>query len=565
MRTIVFRACIIAVAVGCGTPVFVSAQTLFPITRSLQLQATAAQQPTPGTPAAAQAAQPPAPVRRLSADDAVKLAVENNLGLQIARVNPQIQDLNVLLARAGWTPTFNTALQSNSNEAPNSNFLAGAQGLRTSTDQFASNVGIKQALPWGGNYEVGWDSSRQVSNSSFATFSPSLRSSMSLSYAQPLLRNWRIDNTRQQVLVSAKNREMADVDLRQTLASTIRTVRNAYWDLAYAVASLAVQQQSLELAQESLRNTRARVEIGTTPPIDIVEAESEVATREEAVIVAQAQIETSEDTLRALVFNPSMPDFWTIHIEPTELPDFKIDKVDTDAAVRTALDHRTDLINSRKSLEVTDINMRFYRNQSLPDVTANVNYGLQGLGGTFLQRGPGPFGPGTGDVLSESQRSFGTVLGDLFHNTYPSWTAAVNVSYPIGTSQADANLARTKLQRAQAETQLRNQELQVATQVRQAARQVQTNQQRVQTTQASRQLATRKLEAEQRKFTAGTSTSFLVFQAQRDLAQARNNELRAILDYARSVVDLETVQEVPVGGGAAVSAVQAQQVINNSN
>ncbi|HKE82636.1 MAG TPA: TolC family protein [Vicinamibacterales bacterium] len=565
MRTIVFRACIIAVAVSSGTPVFVSAQTLFPITRSLQLQATAAQQPTPGTPATAQAAQPPAPVRRLSADDAVKLAVENNLGLQIARVNPQIQDLNLVLARSGWTPTFTSTLQSNSNTAPNQNIFAGGQGLQTTTDQFASNVGIRQAMRWGGTYEVGWDSSRLSSNSVFSTFSPQLRTSMSLAYTQPLLRNWSIDNTRQQVLVSAKNREMADVDLRQTLASTIRTVRNAYWDLAYAVASLTVQQQSLELAQESLRNTRARVEIGTTPPIDIVEAESEVATRQEAVIVAQAQIETSEDTLRALVFNPSMPDFWTIHIEPTELPDFKVDKVDTDGAVRTALDHRTDLINSRKSLEVTDINIRYYRNQSMPDVTADFNYGLQGLGGTFLQRGaPGPTNP-FGEVIGQSQRGFSTVLGDLFHNTYPSWTAAVNVSYPIGTSQADANLARTKLQRAQEETQLRNQELQVATQVRQAARQVQTNQQRVQTTQASRELAARKLEAEQRKFTAGTSTSFQVFQAQRDLAQARNNELRAILDYARSVVDLETVQEVPVGGGAAVSAVQAQQVINNSN
>jgi outer membrane protein TolC len=177
------------------------------------------------------------------------------------------------------------------------------------------------------------------------------------------------------------------------------------------------------------------------------------------------------------------------------------------------------------------------RNQTLPDVTANFNYGLQGLGGTQLQRGLGPFGPGTGDVIGQSQRGYTSVLGDLFRNTYPSWTASLNISYPIGMSQAEASLARVRLQRNQSETQIKNQELQVVTQVRQAARQVQTNQQRVQTTQVSRQLAERRLEAEQRKFTAGTSTSFVVFQAQRDLAQARNNELRAILDYARSAVD----------------------------
>jgi outer membrane protein TolC len=127
---------------------------------------------------------------------------------------------------------------------------------------------------------------------------------------------------------------------------------------------------------------------------------------------------------------------------------------------------------------------------------------------------------------------------------------SLNVGYPIGTTQAEANLARSRLQNNQAATRLKNQQLQVTTQVRLQARNVQTNQQRVQSTRASRQLAERRLEAEQRKFQAGTSTSFLVFQAQRDLSQARNNELRAILDYYQSVVDFETVQEVPLGGGA---------------
>jgi HAE1 family hydrophobic/amphiphilic exporter-1 len=335
------------------------------------------------------------------------------------------------------------------------------------------------------------------------------------------------------------------------MATTTRTVRNAYWNLAYAVASLAVQQQSLDLAQQSLRDTRARVEIGTTPPIDIVEAESEVAAREEAVIVAQANIASTEDTLRALVFDPSMPDFWTIRIEPTELPPFQPIVVDVDTAVRNALDRRTDLEQTRKSLEATDVNIRFYRNQTLPDVSANVNYGLQGLGGTQLVRGASPIPGVPGPVTGEAQKSYTSVLRDLLANDFPSWTAALTISYPIGTSSADANLARTRLQQSQAQTRLRNQQLQVATQVRQAARDVQTDQQRVQSTRASRQLAERRLEAEQRKFQAGTSTSFLVFQAQRDLSQARNNELRAILDYNQSVVDFETVQDVPLGGGSA--------------
>jgi outer membrane protein TolC len=226
--------------------------------------------------------------------------------------------------------------------------------------------------------------------------------------------------------------------------------------------------------------------------------------------------------------------------------------VDVNAAVKNALSRRTDLEQSRKSIEADDINIRFYRNQSLPDVNASINYGLQGLGGTQLTRGNGPFGPGTGDVLSSSQRGFGTVLSDLFQNTYPNWTAQLTIGYPIGTSASEANLARVQLERTQAQTRLREQELQITTQVRVAARDVLTNQQRVESSRSARQLADRHLEAEQRKFEAGTSTSFLVFQAQRDLSLARNVELQNILNFHRSVVNLETVQEAPLQGGAAV-------------
>jgi len=163
----------------------------------------------------------------------------------------------------------------------------------------------------------------------------------------------------------------------------------------------------------------------------------------------------------------------------------------------------------------------------------------------------------TGAVTGELQRPFTTVLGDIFQNSFPAWTAGLNISYPIGHSQAEAELAKARLQTAQQRAQLRNQQLQVSTQVREAARQVVTNQKRVGSTGAARNLAERRLDAEQRKLAAGTSTNFVVFQTQRDLAVARNNELKAILDFAQSVVDLETVQEVPLtptaGAGAATT------------
>ena len=491
-----------------------------------------------GSPAAAQSAG----VRPLTIEEAVQAALVNNLGIQAARLDPRVEDLGVAQAQAAWFPTVTSTLQAASIDSPSNSFLSGAQGPKTSDDRVTTNIGMGQTLPWGGNYTVGWDGTRSTTTNLFSNFSPQLRSSLALTYRQPLLRGFAIDTTRQQLLVSEKNREIADVALRQAMAVTSRSVRRAYWDLAYAIAALEVQRQSLDLARESLKNTRARIEIGTVPPVDVIEGEAEVALREEGVIVGEAQIATAEDVLRALVYDPAATDFWALRIEPTSQPRFETRLVDVDAVVRAALANRTDLQRSQKNLETADVNIRYFRNQTLPDVTANVDYGLAGLGGSQFVRGAGFPGP----VIGRTERGFGAVLTDLVANDFPSWTASLTVSYPIGPTPQEAGLARARLQYSQSQTQLRNQQLQVATEVREAGRQVLTNQRRVETTRVARQLGERRLEAEERKFAAGTSTSFFVFQAQRDLAQARINELRAILDYSRSVVDLETVQEAPL-------------------
>lgn len=523
-----------------GTPVSVFAQTV----------------PNPQAPGAA--AQAPA-TRRITIDEAVKLALEHNLGVQVARVNPQIQDFSVAQARANWAPTLSSSVATNSStQAPNSVLAGGTDKI--TNEQVSGGFGVTQNLPWGGFYTASWDSFRSSSSNVFTTFDPQLRSNLGLQYVQPLLRNFNIDAIRQQILVGQKNREAAEIDLQQTISTTSRNVRNAYWDLSFAIASLEVQQQSLELARESLRNNRARVEIGTMAPIDIVEAEAEVALREESVILAEASIARAEDALRALIYDPNMPDFWTMRIQPAEMAPYQPVAVNIDEAVRVALDRRTDIRSSRKSIEANDVSIRYFRNQTLPDVNAQVDYGLSGLGGTQFERAPG-FPPGP--ILSQTQRGYGSVLSDLFNNRYPAWTLSLNIGYPIGTSTAEAGLARARLQNSQAQTQLRNQQLVVATQVRDVGRQVQTNQKRVEATRSSRQLAERRLEAEEKKFQAGMSTPFFVFQAQRDLSQARANELRAITDYNRSLVDFETVQEAPLGGGgSAVGTINTGNVGN---
>ena len=490
------------------------------------------------------AATPPAqgPVRRMSIDDAVATAIEQNLDLQVQRINPELQDLSIEQVKTAWSPTFTTSFDLTDQSQPPSSFLSGNTSQIT-TGRSAFDFGLTQATPWyGGTYQALWNNGRTTTNNIFTNFDPQLTASLSLTYSQPLLRNFRIDGTRQQLLISQKNREISDVQLQQSVGVTVRNVRNAYYDLMYAIGNLNVQRQSLGLAQQSLKDNRARVEIGTMAPLDIVQAEAEVATREEAVILAEAAIERAQDTLRTLVYNPSAPDFWQVRIEPTEPVNFQATKVDTDGAIKKALAERTDVTVARKNLENNDVNIRYYKNQMMPALDASLNYGAQAIGGTAFIRGPGFPGP----IIGEAEKSYWSTLGDTFAGDFPSWTFSLNLSYPIGTSTSEAQLARARLQDTQARKQLESLELQVSTQVREYARQVTTNWKRVDATRASRVLAERRLEAEEKKYQAGMTSSFFVLTAQRDLIVARNNELSALVEYAKSVVNYEAVQRTPL-------------------
>ena len=511
----------------------------------------------------AAATQPPPPqqpsesVRRLSIDEAVQLALEQNLGIRIQRIDPQISDVGVMQARSFWAPNLTSSFSRNAQTQQPTNALAGgATNILNANVQTA--LGMNQFLPWGGSYSATWNSSRATSTSNFAGFSPQLGSNLNFQYSQPLLRNFEIDQIRQQVANSKKTRELSDIQLEGVITGTLRGVKNAYWDLVYAINNLKAQQQSLALSQQSLKDNQKRVEIGTMAPIDIVQTQAEVASNEQGVIVADALIKQAQDNLRALILDPGTADFWNIAFDPTDAASFAEQAIDIDAAVRNALDKRSDLRGAKNTLEQSDINIKYYRNQVRPDVNANVQYITTAAGGAQLSQ-VDLAAAAAGAAINRSiigERSFGSVLGDVLQNQYPNWTVGISIGYPLGASTAHANLARVKLQYDEAQIQLKNLQLQIATQVRAAGRNVQTNQKRVQSARASRELQEKKLEAEEKKLAAGMSSTFFVFQAQRDLSIARVVEIQAISDYNKSLVDFEAVQQVPLngGGGGIVTA-----------
>jgi outer membrane protein len=479
---------------------------------------------------------------RLSADEAVRMALENNLGIQAERLSPQINTLNVSQARAAYAPVlFSNFLSRNSTQPPSS-FITGSGSILTN-ESFSQNGGLQQNVPWGGGrYTFSIDGSKVTSSAIDSRYNPQLSSNLSAQYVQPLLRGFKTDSLRQQIETSQNNQVIADIGLREQVTVTTQAVRNAYFDLIGAVEGYKVSLQSLQLAQESLKNNNTKVEVGTLAPIDIIEAEAEVASNEEAVINAEARIKTVEDRLRYLVLNPSQPDFWTVKLEPTDAPALTPIAIDVEGAITNALANRTDIARLKKQLDNVDVGVRFAENQRMPGLDVVANYNVIGYAGTQFVFGEG-FPP---PVVDQSVRSFSSALRDVFGQDFRTWSVALNFSYPLGTSQADAAVASGRLQRQQGAVNLRDLQLQVATAVRDAARQVDTNLKRVEATRKARDRAERRLAAEAKRMTVGLSTTFQLFQAQRDLARQRQQEVNAMIDYNRSIVGFEAIQIAPV-------------------
>jgi outer membrane protein TolC len=478
-------------------------------------------------------------VLRLTREEAVRMAVANNPDLSASRLDPAISQERVNAAKAAYVPTLETGMQRNSQLQPPTSLFFGSEGLETGL--WSATATLFQLMPWGGgNYQIGVDTSRTTTNSLITSLNPSLNARLQLGVSQPLLRDFRIDTTRAQVDIAQRTLSIAETQLEETVVGTEASAERAYWSLVAALAQTDVQQRALDLALELERTNRARVDVGQSPPLDLVAARAEVAQRRENLIVARTRARQAEDLLRTLIVDPARQDFWSVRLEPADRVPPVGPPPNVDVAVRRALAERTDLVRVRREIEISETGISLAKSETRPDLRLEANYLADGAGGTRLLR-TGGF-PGT--VVGSDVTSYSDVLGQVLKFDYPTWTVGMTFSYPLGKSAAEANLARARIEKDQSSARLRSLEFTAVREVREAAWTLEQNQQRIETARLSRELAEQRLDAEQKRFEVGMSTSFLVIQAQRDLAVAGNNELQAFLDYQLAVVAFETAQRI---------------------
>ena len=377
------------------------------------------------------------PARRfdLALDDAVQRALERNLDIAVQRIHPLVQDMQVAAANAAFLPFASSGFGFNQATEPN-RFVFDGGGLRGQpivSDRGSYDLGISQQMKWGGGrYDVTWDTTRSESTNIFSTFNPSFGANMTLQYTQPLLRGFRTDSRRTQLVVSRINRDISDIDLEETVVNTLADVRLAYWDLVYARAAVGVQRQALALAEQLVADNRVRVDVGTMAPIDVVQAQSEAAARRQSLALAVESQRTVELALKELVVGGTSDELWDAEINPTDQPRIEAAPFDLQEAIRGALGRRTDISRARRQLEINEATVDNLRNSTLPALDLVGSYQLSGQGGPRRVPAGNSFEDifgGAGGVLPGGYRD---ALQSIANADYPIWNVELQMTWPLG-------------------------------------------------------------------------------------------------------------------------------------
>jgi outer membrane protein TolC len=329
---------------------------------------------------------------------------------------------------------------------------------------------------------------------------------------------------------------MSNSQLNQALLDTVYSVEEAYWNLVFSIEDLRVKQQSLELARDLLNKNKREVEVGTLAPIEVLSAEAEVATREADILQAEAMVINNNNILKTIINLDSDGDVYLITINPVDLPLNSRTDISLDSALKTAMDNRPDLESLRWEIKNRDVDFVYAKNQLLPILTFDASYWSPGISGTLILYQDN--NPLTDVVIGTIPGGSSVALKDAMKFKYQNWSASLTLTLPVNTIFTRALYAQAKTRLEQTKLRLQNQEQQIFLEVSNSVRAVQTDYKRIEAYKAARELAEKKLEAEEKKLLVGMTTNYLVLQYQRDLENSRSAELRAIIDYNLSIARL---------------------------
>jgi outer membrane protein len=535
----------------------------------------------------------------LSLQDAIALALENSMDIVVQRYNPWMADAGVLKARAGGTsygtpaatfagstanvpflnydPLLTQLIAYDDRDTPiNNPFISGtgATGSGRQTPQVfplfshsaTYNTQYQQSFDTGTSLSVAWDNNR-ASSTAANFFNPFVQSSLVVGVQQQLLAGAGRFINRRNIIIAENNRKIADLAFAQQAITTVTSTVNAYWELVFARANVLVEEQAVKVSEKLYNDNKKQLEIGTMAPLDVTRAESEFATDRQNLIVAQTTRLQDELVLKNFISkDPLASNLIDVEIIPTDKPDSpaSIQSTNFEDAIKEAFSKRPDLQEQYVNLRNADVDVRATKNALLPTATLSAQYGSFGLAGNATLLSPitytGPstvpifdqngnpvlvngvpifVGTGTQSVVTKTQAGFGTAQSSIFHNNFPDYNVALNLSIPLRNRAAQADNLHAQLVRRQLEAQVQQVKNTALLDVRNTTIALEQGRAQVEAASKARELQQQTFDAEQKKYQLGASTVYNVILTQRDLITAQGTELRALANLAEAKANYE--------------------------
>jgi len=441
----------------------------------------------------------------LSLEQAIDTALKNNLGVQLQSYDYRILGENALAQYGLFDWDSSATLSKSKTEQATADVTQSS-----SSESEMANLGVTHLFSTGANLQIGFNNARQTQNAETVLIPTFYSSSFGARLTQPLLRDFGVDTTRRGINIAKNNLGISQQAFRTVLLETINSVEDAYYTVVYDRLNLEVMRQSLDLAKEQERITQIRIDVGADAPLDILEPQVSITEREQDVLLAEAALLQSQDTLRRLINLPI--EEWDREIVPTASLDYAEPSIDTNAAIDAALKQRPELIQARLTQANQQINQNFARNQVLPTLDLSAGYRYSGL-----------------------DENYSDAISQITGFDFPAWDVQLQFGLPILNTQARANARSAPLELERAYTSEAQTRQQIIVEVRQAIRDIDTSYKGIVVTKARRDVAEKNLDAERKRFDNGMSTNFDVLRIQNSVASARSAEIRALTSYKRSV------------------------------
>ncbi len=503
----------------------------------------------------------------MTLEEAITLALQNNNDIDSSKINVQIAEFNLKGARGVYDPQLIGESYYERRTTPTASTIggAGASGSVTQSD-FRTNFGASGFSPFaGGSYTADFSSARTTTNNQNALLNPQFPGALNLTYIQPLWRGLRFDINRRNIEIAKKNLSLTDAQFRQRAIEVIAQVEQAYWNLVFALRNLQVQIDAVKQARTQLESNQRLVAKGVLAPIDVVAATTQITTFEQSVYTAQEDVTRAENSLKTLMLPDRTSEIWSRPITPVSEVSLEPPRVNLEIATAEALRSRPEITQLQTSSEINQIDERYFRDQTKPQINLVGNYTSAGLAGTAneISRTTNTVNPdllARINQLSAAQNlpplvinptttvssppgnlvgGFFNSLGGIFSQRYPTYRIGVQIALPFGNRVAEANLGRSLAEGTQLRNQRAQQEQIIEAEVRNSLQALRSAEARLSSALASRQSAEQLYESEQRQFRSGVTTFYLVLQRQTELLAARSRELQAQTDLNKAISEFQ--------------------------